>query len=323
MEQFDTYIIITPRDFVRLQEQYPVLLRYIPEGKLIFTGCSELKALVDAACLGDRVSFLNENDLLPFDRVHETVNAHMSELLQGDPVPRAGVGWYYQQFLKFCLAGQCMDAYYLVWDGDTIPCRPLKMFSENGSPYFDNKNEYHEEYFRTMEKLLPGLKKLVRSSFISEHMLFHSESVKKLIRAIESNSALPGDRFWEKIIHAIDPARLHLSAFSEFETYGSFMALNDPMRYRIREWHSFRLGGEFFDPDTICERDYEWLGKDFDAISFEKHHSIKPGNGGLFDNPEYQKKLSARQMLQIAQEEAGGGYLENWDNTASGTDPLA
>ena len=323
MEPFDTYIIITPRDFSRLQKQYPVLLHFLPAGKLYFTGSRELGALVDSAALGDRVSFIDENDLLPFDEVHAIVNAHMHELLQGDPVPRAGVGWYYQQFLKFILAERCKDDYYLVWDGDTIPCRPVKMFSDSGQPYFHNKNEYHEEYFRTMEKLLPGLKKVIRSSFISEHMLFHTESVKKLVRAIESNEALLGKRFWEKIIHAIEPDHLHLSAFAEFETYGNFIALNNPSLYRIREWHSFRLGGEFFDPATISMRDYEWLGRDFDAISFEKNHSVKPGNGGLFDNPEYQQKLSARQMLQIAQEEAGGGYLESWDSNTAGTDPLA
>lgn len=322
MDQFNTYIIINPRDFIRLQTQHPILLHFLPEGMLYFTGAAELKILVEADSLGDRVSFIDENELLPFDEVHKAVNAHMQDLLNGDPVPRAGVGWYYQQFLKYILAERCNDDYYLVWDGDTIPCRTLKMFSDNGKPYFDNKNEYHEEYFRTMERLLPGSKKVIRSSFISEHMLFHTESVKKLIRAIESNTELPGERFWEKIIHAIDPAHLHLSAFSEFETYGSFLALTDPMHYRIREWHSFRLGGEFFDPATISLRDYEWLGRDFDAISFEKHHFIKPGNGGLFDNPEYQQKLSARQMLQIAQEEANGGYLESWDGNASPTDPL-
>ena len=37
-------------------------------------------------------------------------------------------------------------------------------------------------------------------------------------------------------------------------------------------------------------------------------------NKNLFDNKEYQKKLSARQMLEIAQEEfKEGSYLEVWE----------
>nr|MCR5598444.1 hypothetical protein [Lachnospiraceae bacterium] len=204
-----------------------------------------------------------------------------------------------------------------------IPCRPVKMFSEDGKPYLDNKNEYHELYFTTMAKLIPGLHKVIRSSFISEHMIFHAQMVRDICAAIEANDTLSGETFWEKILRAIDPMEVHKSAFSEFETYGTYVALHDPGRYKIRDWHSFRLGGEFFDPLTISERDYLWLGKDFDAISFEKGHSIKEGNGNLFDNPRYQEKLSARQMLEIAQEEAGGGYIESWDGSTTGTDPLA
>ena len=40
-------------------------------------------------------------------------------------------------------------------------------------PYLDLKNEYHEEYFSTIEKILPGMKKCIRKSFISEHMIFN------------------------------------------------------------------------------------------------------------------------------------------------------
>ena len=166
------------------------------------------------------------------------------------------------------------------------------------------------------------MRKVIRGSFISEHMIFQAEIVKKMISDIESNKDIQGETYWEKIIRAIEPICIHQSAFSEFETYGTYVALHRPDLYRIREWHSFRLGGEFFDPNTICERDYLWLGKDFDAISFEKGHSIKEGNGNLFDNPKYQEKLSARKMLEIAQEGAGG-YVETWNPGGVGTDPLA
>ena len=321
--KYDTYIVITPKDFERVKTQYAWMVRMLTGGKLIFVGSEKLGDEVKKLGLGERVGFLNEDELLPFRQVWDVLNNHMSIILGGDEVPRGGVGWYYQQFLKFLLAYRCENEYFMTWDGDTIPCRPVKMFSEDGKPYLDNKNEYHELYFTTMTKLIPGLHKVIRSSFISEHMIFHAQMVRDICAAIEANDTLSGETFWEKILRAIDPMEVHKSAFSEFETYGTYVALHDPARYKIRDWHSFRLGGEFFDPLTISERDYLWLGKDFDAISFEKGHSIKEGNGNLFDNPRYQEKLSARQMLEIAQEEAGGGYIESWDGSTTGTDPLA
>ena len=321
-QKYDTYIVITAKDFQRVSKQYAWMVQNLPDGKLIFVGSEEVGRLAKELDLGERVGFINENDLLPFDDVWAVLNDHMKGLLQGDTVPRGGVGWYYQQFLKINLAFRCEDEYYMTWDGDTIPCRPVRMFAEDGRPYLDNKNEYHELYFTTMAKLVPGLRKLIRGSFISEHMIFQAQLVRDLVAAIEGNSALIGATYWEKILRAIEPIQVHQSAFSEFETYGTFVALRRPDLYRIREWHSFRLGGEFFDPNTICERDYLWLAKDFDAISFEKGHSIKEGNGNLFDNPRYQEKLSARKMLEVAQEGAGG-YVETWNPGAVGSDPLA
>ena len=91
------------------------------------------------------------------------------------------------------------------------------------------------------------------------------------------------------------------------------MALRHPAAYRLRSWHSFRYGGVFFDLHTISDTDYEWLGRDFFAISFEKGDSVREDQGNLFDNKEYQKKLSAQQMLEIAQEEfKEGSYIEVW-----------
>ena len=47
----------------------------------------------------------------------------------------------------------------------------------------------------------------------------------------------------------------------------------------------------FFDVDTIGERDYAWLGRDFAAVSFEKNQSVREDNRNLFDNPAYHGSL--------------------------------
>jgi hypothetical protein len=133
-----------------------------------------------------------------------------------------------------------------------------------------------------------------------------------MLARIEGNAELAGTVYWEKIISAIPPELLMNNSFSEFETFGTFTALTDPSRYRLREWHSFRLGAQFYNPETICDRDFEWLYKDFQAISFEKNQFVREDHQNLFDNPEFQQKLSARKMLEVAQEAFEDGYVETW-----------
>ena len=64
--------------------------------------------------------------------------------------------------------------------------------------------------------------------------------------------------------------------------------------------------------EVESDDDYEWLSHDFDAVSFEKGMTVREDHKNLFDNKEYQSKLSARKMLEIAQEEFQEGYKEVW-----------
>ncbi len=315
-KHFDVLIVVTPADCERVLNLYPRLIENFEYGKLIFIGSKQVGEIVlNHEPIKDHVGWMDENELIPFDDVHACMSDKMKSVLNGESLPRGVTGWYYQQFLKMQYACACIDDYYMVWDGDTVPCRKINMFSqETGQPYLDLKHEYHPEYFDTMGKILPGFRKVIERSFISEHMLMKCDIMKALISEIEKNDNIPGTRFWEKIINCIDAEKIYDSSFSEFETYGTFVALRYPNVYKLREWHSFRLGGSFFDKDTICDRDFEWLSKDFDAISFEKGQKVSEDNKNYFDNPEYQKKLSAKKMLQLAQMEFKDGYKEVWED---------
>lgn len=314
---YDALIMTTAPDFVRLQNNYHRLVSHMEARRLIFVGSEDVGRLVEEAKLGEKVVFINENDVLPFSDVHAVMTEQMAPLLQGRELPRGITGWYYQQFLKMQYALFCEDEYYMVWDGDTIPCGPFSMFKDDSDiPYMDLKREYHEEYFITMGRLIPGMKKCIEKSFIAEHMLIKTDIMRALIRDIESNAMIPGTCFWEKVIRAIEAERIQESSFSEFETYGTYVCFNYPSVYRLRDWYSFRQGGEFFDPDKITDEDYLWLSHDFYAISFEKGHFVRDDHKNLFDNKRYQEKLTARQMLEIAQEEFKDGYLEVWDEPA-------
>lgn len=318
MQEFNALIMTTAADYRRLRANYHRLVNYIPAKRICFVGSSEVGELVDASDLGDKVRFINENDILPFDAVHTVMKNRMEPLLQGRELPRGVTGWYYQQFLKMQYACICPDTYYMVWDGDTVPCASFAMFQEELQvPYLDLKHEFHVNYFDTIEKLLPGMHKCIEPSFISEHMLISSEIMRNLIEDIEKAELIDGTYFWEKILHAIDVDKIQEGSFSEFETYGTYVCFKYPSAYRLREWHSFRLAGEFFDPNTISDEDYRWLSHDFDAVSFEKGHSVREDHKNLFDNKIYQEKLTARQMLEIAQQEFKEGYLEVWKDETS------
>ncbi len=314
-KHFDVLIVVTPADCERVLPLYPRLVDNFQYGNLMFIGAPKVGEIIRSSAIADHAGWVDENEIVPFDEVHSCMAKKLEPLLEGQLLPRGVTGWYYQQFLKMQYYAICKDEYYMVWDGDTVPCRPINMFSsETGQPYLDLKHEYHPLYFETMGKILPGFGKVIERSFISEHMLFRCDIMRSLIDAIESNPNIEGTKFWEKIINSIEPEKIYDSAFSEFETYGTFVALKYPMVYRLREWHSFRLGASFYDMNTICDRDFKWLGADFDAISFEKGQEVIEENKGYFDNPEVQQKISAKKLLQAAQMEYKDGYKEVWED---------
>ena len=310
---YDTLIVVAAGDFPRLQNLYHRLTELTESRKLIFVGSKGVADLLEKSEMKGKAEWIDEDSILPFDAVHALMKERLATLLAGGELPRGVTGWYYQQFLKMKYALQCADEFYMVWDGDTVPCRKIGMFSEENRPFLDYKTEYKAEYFEIMGRLVPGLRKLISKSFISEHMLINCGIMKELLGKIEANDAIPGKEFWEKILNCIKTEEIQEAVFSEFETYGSYVALCHPDAYRLREWHSFRLGGEFFNTKTISKRDFAWLGRDFDAISFEKGHTVREDHKDLFDNPYYQEKLGPRQMLEAVQDLFNGGMVEVWE----------
>lgn len=313
IQEYDAMVVVTPKDYKRVECNMQRMLRYLPVRKVIYIGNAEVGQCVRESEYADKLGFIDENELIPFDDVYNCMKDVMADILVGRELPRGLVGWYYQQFLKMQYSTVCKDRYYMTWDGDTVPCGDFSMFAPDGKPYFDMKHEFRDEYFVTMTTLNPSLYKVVEKSFISEHMLFECQYMQELIARIEERADIVGKTFWEKIFHAIRLAHIQENSFSEFETYGTYMTINHPDVYVFRNWHSFRYGGYYFHPEQMTERDYQWLYKDFFAVSFEKGHSVREDHENLFNNPSYQSKLTARQMVQIAQEESEG-YEEVWED---------
>lgn len=311
--EYDGLIVVTPADFKRLEVLYPRLLETLPVRKLLFIGSGEVGELLKEAALGERVDFIDENSIIPFDKVYEVMSDALVETYPGK-IPRGVVGWYYQQFLKLQYAFSCPDEYYLVWDGDTVPCKNFSMFKEGTqTPYFDMKTEYNERYFETISLIFPEMYKCLGKSFISEHMLFNKALVKQMLEEIEGKDNIKGRQFYEKIVNVIEPSKLLETSFSEFETYGTYVAFRNPSLYRLKDWHSIRYGSVYFKAEELTEEDFDWLGRDFDAVSFEKNMDYNDDIAAIFINPKYREQLTARQIIEAIQDASSEGMKETWE----------
>jgi len=309
-QSFDVIIVTTASDYLRVKGNINRILKLVKADKFIFVGSKQVGDLVAGDNFGTNVDFVDENSIIPFDDVHLIVKS----ILGREDVPRGVTGWYYQQFLKMKYSYVTDKDYYMSWDGDTVPCKLFDMFDPvTGKPYFDVKSEYHEEYFNTITRLFPEMHKVIGKSFISEHMIFNKTIMHELIREIEGNTDIPGTSFFEKILRAIRPGELLNNGYSEFETFGTYVAFRHSEAYRIRRWHSIRYGSMYFIPEEMTEDDYEWIGVDFDAVSFEKNQDFTPELAKYFNAPEYRTKLSARYIVETIQECSPEGMKEIWD----------
>ena len=184
--KYDLVIIIKDLNiFERNRDYYKKFLNY---DKIVVISPLNTKNMIKD---DNSVLFISEDSLIPKQKINEFLRKMKSISTKRDC-------WYEQQFLKMAYSRICKSEYYLIWDGDTIPIKYIKMF-ENGKPIFDMKTEHHVPYFKTMNIIIPGLK-FANKSYISEHMLIKTQFMKNLLDRLESNTKLSGKIFWEKYL---------------------------------------------------------------------------------------------------------------------------
>lgn len=281
-------------DYNDISQHLYLLLDMLPIKKLVFIGSEELESAIynGSSETGNksRIDFINENELLSFADIKHAYENRLSEIasINGTPKRFSRTGWYYQQFLKMEYWKLCTDDYYLCWDADTIPLHKIEMFHSIGKPFLDTKSEYTHSYFETIKNLW-GFDKAIEQSFISEHMLFNKLLMKEMIEEIES-MPLSGSTYYEKIFSAVtDPFK----GFSEFETYGTWIANKYPNEYRLRQWKSIRNTNFMINRTELTDDDLNWLATGFDAASFERYQETYPELTELFRNKRYREKLTA------------------------------
>lgn len=140
-------------------------------------------------------------------------------------------GWYYQQILKMNYARTTSSSYYLVWDADTIPLRPLSFFDNDGRVLFTSAKEYHQPYFHTYEQLF-GRKPSQASSFVSQHMLVDKIVMEQLMAEIESRFQVAD--WTEGLFQVLSKSPFRENLFSEYETYVNYFSSRHPHRFALR-----------------------------------------------------------------------------------------
>lgn len=243
-----------------LQTTSLALKKYVPFRRLhVLTAAANFEQFRQA--LGDEVALIDEDTFIPGMTL-----AFLRELpLPGLP---GGAGWYFQQLLKlnFCFREPAED-YYLIWDADTVPLRPLEFFDEEGRMLFTKAEEEHAPYFENYRKLL-GEDPNREFSFISQHIVVQKSVLREMLAAIESR--FPGEENWAwKVMRNLEGTSTNL--FSEYEIYGHYLKNHYPARAAYRELPWLR-GGTRAVGGFPTSKDLERLGGEYAFAAFESSH---------------------------------------------------
>jgi len=261
----DIVIPISVNDYNVAKTTIPYVLSFLEPKRIVVVGNSKISEFIKQDFADNsKVSFVDEDKMiegLSFKYLRNVMTARNAE---------KRTGWYYQQLLKLGYALTTEDDYYITWDADMIPLKKISFFDSENHPLFSSSNEYNHRYFNTLKNLL-NLDKCIKDSFISEHMVFNTETVRTMLGEIESDS---GKKWYDRIIECVSDDHLTGSGFSEFETYGTYCVTRYPDKYRFRKLHALRGGKTIFGviPDVEV---LKWLSKCYDTISFEKFDSCR------------------------------------------------
>jgi hypothetical protein len=217
-------------------------------------------------CSQIRSRLSNEARVVPEDEFIAGMTLAELRKLPVSHFPTAA-GWYFQQLLKLQFAFvETTDDYYLVWDADTVPLRPMTFFDASGRMLLTKTTEYHPPYFDTYRRLL-GEEPNREYSFITQHMLIQKSIAREMLTRIEEHVKGDGNWAW-KIMRSLPNSGDNL--FSEYETYGHYVKNHYAERIAIveRSWsreYKLKLSREMPSQSEIKK-----LAREFDFMAFEK-----------------------------------------------------
>ena len=153
-------------------------------------------------------------------------------------------GWFFQQFLKYSYAFEnAEDDYYLIWDADTIPLRPMEFFDDQGRMLMVPAEEHNEAYFETYRNLL-GEEPNREYSFIAQHLVVQKSVLRVMLQHMTGRAGREL-KDWPYVI--ADGLRGEgNNLFSEYEMVGHYMKNHYPERMVPRMLPWLREGTEHY-----------------------------------------------------------------------------
>jgi hypothetical protein len=238
------------------------LRRFVPFKQLyVITARANFHRFEDM--IGPGAVLLDEDAIIP------GMNLVQLRGLDEPDFPR-GAGWYFQQFLKYAFAFQKMeDDYYLIWDADTVPLRPLEFFDKDGRMLFTVAEEFNRSYFETYKRLLRHDPQR-EFSFISQHMIVRKSIVREMLETIEGN--FPGGENWAwKIVRHL--AGEGTNRFSEYETLGHYIKNTHPQTATFRRLPWSRDGVRLTSTHP-SKSDLDRLAEKYAFVAFEANQGV-------------------------------------------------
>lgn len=175
-------------------------------------------------------------------------------------------GWYLQQLLKLSYGFYAGVPEYVVWDADTVMLSPVR-FKQDGAVLMNIAREQHRPYLETFRRLFGYAAPLDRS-LVSQYMCVDTDIVGEMRKEIARRHGCD----WIEAILSVLPGEL-LHEFSEYETYGNFLASTHPTKLKLERQQWFRHGSELV--RDLESTDLEALRDKFAGyayVAFERHH---------------------------------------------------
>ena len=206
---------------------------------------------------------INEDLVVP-DLTLQGVAENLKLTLPASPKNHLA-GWYYQQFLKMGFAQFKQDlTHYLIWDADTLLIKAIPFFDGNAI-LLTRGNEYHREYFDTINRLFPNIP-IGRQSYISQHLMVRGSDMRALISDLD----VCNPPWWVAILRRLKDSNPF--QFSEYETYASYCLNRWPDRYKPIERSWFRYGHSYFGCQ-LQTANVACLADLYDFVAFEQWDS--------------------------------------------------
>ena len=176
-------------------------------------------------------------------------------------------GWYFQQFLKIEALSNSPSDVTIIWDADCVPVKEINVINASGEPMYMKSNEFHQDYFSMIERLI-GISKSRTESFIVPAFPMPKSWIKEFLTEIEIKNG--GIKWHEALINSIDFKKQ--SGFSEFELLGTWASNfhSNQIHEATYSWERFGQS-KFGQPTTFTSNDVIEIGinNNLDIISFE------------------------------------------------------